>query len=120
MARKIRLSVDSLTLGDLILFEDACGGDLMTALTPVVVRDENGKAVPDPDDPKGRPLKQIKVNARSMVGLVYVALHKEDPTLTIEQVKALSLDELDFDLEDVEESTPDPTEPSENEPEPSD
>lgn len=106
--RKVHLDMDSITLGDLEAFEDAVGGDLMQALTPVIVRDAKGKAVPDPDDPKHRPLKQVNVSAKTMVGLVWIALRKETPDITLAEIKAMPLSELDFDL-DAEK--PDPTEP---------
>lgn len=107
--RTIRLDMNELTLGDLELFEDAVGGNLMEALTPQIVRDANGKPVPDPDDPKGHPLKRIAVSAKTMVGLVYIALRKDDPTITLEQAKAIPLNDLDFDIENAE-GEPDPTE----------
>lgn len=123
MPRKISLDIDALTLGDLELFEDACGGDLMTALTPEVVRDpKTGKPVPDPDDPKHRPLMAVKMTAKTMLGLVYVSLKREDPDMTVAQVRAMPLNELDFSLEGFSDgdSEPDPTEQPEPEGEQSD
>lgn len=107
--RKIRLDMDSLTLGDLEAFEEVVGGDLMAALAPQIVRDENGRPIPDFKDPKHRPLKEVKVSAKNMVGLVWIALRKDEPDLTLAQVKAMPLSNLDFDLEGVE--SPDPPEP---------
>ena len=107
--RKIRLDMDSLTLGDLEAFEEVVGGDLMAALAPQIVRDENGRPVPDFKDPKHRPLKEVKVSAKNMTGLVWIALRKDDPDLTLAQVKAIPLNNLDFDLAGAE--GPDPIEP---------
>lgn len=106
--QKIRLGMDDLTLGDLEAFEEACGGDLMEALTPVIVRDENGRPVKDPDDDKGRPLKQIKVNAKTMVGLVYVAMRKQNEDITLAEVKRIPLSQLDFDVDTAGDAEEDP------------
>lgn len=112
--RKVHLNVDELTLGDLELFEEACGGDLMDALTPVIVRDENGRPVPDPDDPKGRPLQQVRVTAKTMVGLIYLTFKKEDENITLADVKKIPLSELDFTLDGLsDDADPTPT-PDEN------
>ena len=108
--RKIRLDMDSLTLGDLEAFEEVVGGDLMAALAPQIVRDENGRPVPDFKDPKHRPLKEVKVSAKNMTGLVWIALRKDDPDLTLAQVKAIPLNNLDFDLAGAE-GPDNPTEP---------
>lgn len=112
--RKISLDMDGLTLGDLEAFEEAVGGDLMKALTPTLVRDENGRPVPDFKDPKHRPLKEIKVNAKTMVGLVWIALRKDEPELTLAEVKAMPLSSLEFDLEGADASDPTPS-PEESE-----
>lgn len=115
---KVSLDMDTLTLGDLELFEEACGGNLLEAIAPKVVRDpETGKPVKDPDDPKGRPLTAMQVDARTMVALVYVALKKTNPDMSLAEAKAIPLSRLDFEMENVpvgDES--DPTESPENEP----
>src|SRR5438093_651819 len=57
--RKITIKMDGLTLGDMIAFEDVTGQDITETLAPRVVKDpKTGKAVADPDDPKGRPLME--------------------------------------------------------------
>lgn len=96
--RKINLSMDDITLGDLEAFEEACGGDLMEALTPQVVTDADGRPVKDPDDPKGHPLRAIKVNARTMIGLVYVAMRRDNESITLAEVKRIPLTQLDFNV----------------------
>lgn len=110
MPHKISLDMDTLTLGDLEAFEEAIGGDLMEILTPQIVRDEKGHPVPDFKDPKHRPLKQVKVNAKAMVGLVWIALRKTAPDLTLAEVRAMPLTSLEFDLEgaDAKDPTPPP------------
>lgn len=113
--KKLRLSMDELTLGDMEAFEDATGKDIMEVLKPRPVIDEvTGRPVKDPDDPKGRPLMQAQVTAKAFVGLVYLALRRDNPDLTVAEVKALKLSEIDFDLEQSAE--PDPTEVSDETP----
>jgi len=45
-----------------------------------------------------------------MTGLVWIALRKDDPDLTLAQVKAIPLNNLDFDLAGAE-GPDNPTEP---------
>jgi hypothetical protein len=105
MANKLKLSMDDLTLGDMELFEDATGQDILEALKPRPVIDETtGRPVKDPDDPKGRPLMEARVTSRVFVGLVYIALHRDNPEITLAEVKALPLKEIDLDLEESEEN----------------
>lgn len=117
MANKLKLSMDDLTLGDMELFEDATGQDILEALKPRPVIDETtGMPVKDPDDPKGRPLMEARVTSRVFVGLVYIALHRENPAITLAEVKALPLKEIDLDLEESADENPteaEPTPPSE-------
>lgn len=103
---KVSLNLDTMTLGDMEAFEDATGKTVDELLSPKPVLDENGRKVPDPDDPKGRPLMEIKMSMKALVGLAYVALRKENPDITIQQVRDMPLDDFDFD---VEEGEADPT-----------
>jgi hypothetical protein len=101
MAEKLKLSMDDLTLGDMELFEEATGQDILEALKPrPVIDDTTGKPVKDPDDPKGRPLMEARVTARVFVGLVYIALRRNNPALTLAEVKAMPLSSIDLDLEE--------------------
>lgn len=114
--RTLKISMDDLTLGDMELFEDATGQDIMEVLKPKQVIDEStGRPVKDPDDPKGRPLMQAQVTAKAFVGLVYLSLHKDDPSLTVADVKAMKLSDIEFDIEASEESGVDPTQPEADE-----
>lgn len=114
---KLRLSMDDLTLGDMELFEEATGRDIMEALKPRPVIDEaTGRPVKDPDDPKGRPLMAAQVTAKAFVGLVYLALRRDDPNLTVADVKSMRLSDIDFDLDQGADAEPDPTGESADEP----
>jgi hypothetical protein len=111
---KLRLSVDDLSLGDMEAFEDATGKDIMEVLKPVpVIDEETGRPLKDPDDPKGRPLMQAKVTTKAFVGLVYLALRRENPDLTIDDVRQMKLSAIDFDIDDgTATETLDPTDES--------
>lgn len=102
--RKIRIDLDTMSLGDLEAFEDATGLTVDDVFGREFVLDETGRKVPDPDDEKGRPLtKPKKLGIRAMIGLIYVVLKREDPTMTPAKVRALGLDE--FEIEDDEDPT---------------
>lgn len=102
MADKLKVSVnmDDLTFGELEEFENVTGMVMSDAVREEVVRDSDGRPVPDPDDPRGRPLKVVKMSAKAMVGMVYLALHKDDETVTIESVRKLRLSDVDFDMQE--------------------
>lgn len=111
MGTKLKLSMDDLTLGDMELFEDATGKDMMDVLKPrPVIDEETGRPMKDPDDPKGRPLMAAQVTSKAFIGLVFIAMRRENPDLTIADVKAMTLSSIDFDIEQpTEASEVDPT-----------
>lgn len=114
MTTKLRLSMDDLTLGEMELFEEATGKDIMEVLKPKpVIDDETGRPKKDPNDPKGRPLMEAQVTSKAFIGLVYIALRRDNPALTIAEVKAMPLNSIDFDIEQsTEDATAvDPTQP---------
>lgn len=113
---RLRLSMDDLTLGDMELFEEATGRDIMDVLKPRPVLDEvTGRPVPDPNDDKGRPLLQAQVTSKAFVGLVFLALRKDNPNLTIEEVKAMRISDIDFDIDQGPDAEADPTDESADE-----
>ena len=95
---KISMNMDDLTFGDLELFEDVTGLVMSDAVRTEIVRDKTGRAVPDPDDPKGRPLKETKMSAKAMMGMVYLSLLREDPDTTFESVRKLKLSDVELEL----------------------
>jgi hypothetical protein len=101
MADKLRLSMDDLTLGEMELFEEATGQDILEALKPKPVIDEaTGRPKKDPNDKKGRPLMEAQVTSKVFVGLVYIALRRDNPDLTLAEVKSMPLKDIDFDIEE--------------------
>ena len=100
MAEKLKISMnmDDLTFGDLEEFESVTGLVMSDAVRTEIVRDSNGRAVPDPEDPKGRPLKETKMSAKAMLGLVYLSMKHDDPTVTIDSVRNIKLSDVDLQL----------------------
>lgn len=101
---KIQLNMDDMTFGDMELFEDVTGLVMSDAIKTEIVRDSDGRAVPDPDDPRGRPLKETKMSAKAMMGMVFISMHRDNSDLTFNDIRKLKMSDIDFDLvEDVEE-----------------
>lgn len=97
--QKITLNMDDLTFGEMEDFEEVTGLVMSDAVRSEIVRDpKTGRAVPDPDDPKGRPLKESKMSARAMIGLVFVALRRDNPDITFDEVKRMKMSDVDFDM----------------------
>lgn len=111
---KVSLDMDDLTFGELELFEDVTGMVLSDAYKTEIVRDpKTGLPVPDPDDEKGRPLKEVKTSAKAMMGMVFLALRRQKPDLTFDDVRALRMSDVDFGVQEGEEHELDPTPPTE-------
>lgn len=100
--RKITLNLDNMTLGDMEDFEDATGKTVEELLGSEPVLDENGRKVADPDDPKGRPLMKTKVSMRAMVGLIYISLKKDNPSITPADVRAMPINDFEFEEDPTE------------------
>lgn len=108
--KKIAVNMDELTFGELEIFEDVTGLVMSEAIKTVEVRDSKGHKVPDPDDPKGRPLTETKMSVKAMMGMVYLALRRENPDVTFESVRGMKLSDIDFELtENDEEGKETPT-----------
>lgn len=101
---KISMNMDDMTFGDMEIFENVTGLVMSDAIRTDIVRDPSGRAVPDPDDPKGRPLKETKMSVKAMMGMVYISMLRDNPELTFADVRKIKMADIDFDLvEDVEE-----------------
>lgn len=98
---KISMSMDDLTFGEMELFEDATGLVMSEAIKTEIVRDpKTGMPVPDPDDPKGRPLKEVKMGVRALMGMVYISMKRDDPSVTFEQVRSIKLSDVDMEIKE--------------------
>lgn len=98
---KAKLDMDDLTFADMEDFENATGVSMSDAVKTEIVRDPiTKKPVPDPKDEKGRPLRAVKMSARAMNGMLWLALRKDNPALTFEEVRRMKMSEVDFEVED--------------------
>lgn len=102
--KKISMNMDDLTFGELELFEDVTGLVMSEAVKTEIVRDKDGRPVPDPDDPKHGPLRETRMGVKAMMGMVYISMKRDDPDVTFEQVRELKLSDVELDLsENVDE-----------------
>lgn len=109
--KKISMNMDELTFGEMEMFETVTGLIMSEAIKTEIVRDKDGRPVPDPDDPRGRPLKETRMGVKAMMGMVYISMHRENPDVTFEDVRKIKISDVDLDLtEDVEEGKEEPTE----------
>lgn len=114
--QKIKLSVnlDKMKFGELELFEEVTGRTLddLVRMKPVI-DDVTGKYVPDPDDPKGRPLMQAEMTSKALMAMVLIAMRREDKSVTLDDVREMGMDDVDMGVEvnadpkaESDESTP--------------
>lgn len=108
MAEKIDINFneDDLTLGDMEDFENIAGQSLLDALAPKAIIGPDGRPVRDED---GRPLSEVQVTAKALIGLVYITLRRDDPTFTVAQARNIKVGSLNLGGEDdpaLDESVP--------------
>lgn len=92
------MNMDNLTFRELETFEDVTGLVMSDAIKTEFVRDKNGNKVADPDDPKGRALTETKMGVRAMMGMIYLSLRRENPDVTWETVRDMTLSDIDFEM----------------------
>lgn len=104
--KKVSLDQAKLSLGEMIMIEDITGRPMADELEPQPVIDPaTGRKIPDPDDPKGRPLMKTPTpSARTISALLFVQLRRDDPSLTYQDV--LEMDPSDIEYEGDEEENP--------------
>lgn len=97
--KKIVIQEEKFTFGDMVDFEDATGLAFMDAFRQEFVLDENGRKVPDPEN-KGRPMLRATVSSmRALVGMIWLVMRVDDPSLTMQDMLKLKLSEFDLELE---------------------
>lgn len=101
---KVSLDMDTLTFEELEEFEDRTGMVMSDAIRTVIVRDKDNRPIPDPDDPKGRPLKEVKMSARAMRCLVYLTMKRENPELQYADTLKMTMNDVDFDVMERDDS----------------
>jgi hypothetical protein len=96
---KVSMNMDDLTFGELEVFENVTGLVMSEAVKTVIVVDPNtGRPVPDPEDPKGRPLKETRMSVKAMMGMVYISMLRQDPTTQFEDIKKLKLSDIEMEV----------------------
>lgn len=95
---KITINANKLTLGDLDDFESVVGKSFSKAVREVSIVDDDGNVV---RDQKGRPLKEVDMSAKAMVALVWISQRKKDPAFTLDDARAVSLDDIESEEEDT-------------------
>lgn len=111
MAEKLVVDPNSMTIGDLEDFEDACGMSMDKAFKSVVVRDEEGNVVYDEPDAKGirRPKTEVQVSAKVLKTLVWIVKRADNPEFTLDDARSVKISELELTGTDEDEQS-DPTE----------
>lgn len=97
---KVSMDMDDLTFGELEDFEVATGLVMSEAVRSDIVRDKEGRPVPDPDDEKGRPLREVKMGVKAMMGMVYLALKRTNPETSFEDIRQMKMSEVDFEVQE--------------------
>lgn len=99
---------NDLTIGDLEDFEDLTGSTFEEAFKAVPVRDDEGNIE---KDSKGKPVKAMKVAAKTLKALVFIIYRKDDPDFTVEMARNVKITALNMtggDDADPEEPAVDP------------
>ena len=104
--RKITIRQDDFSLGELVELEDMTGKTMDQLFKTVFVTDDEGRRVPDPDDPKGRPLTITRVPMKAMAALLLIVDRRDNPALTMEDVLTYKFGDIDLGVEDEEDADP--------------
>jgi hypothetical protein len=83
---------NSLTFGDLEEFESLVGQPLQRALAPKPVMDDETGEIKR--DEKGRPVKEVQPSARAILAIVWLVKRKNEPGLTLDDVRQIRVTEL--------------------------
>lgn len=100
---KVRLVIDEddFTIGDLEDFEEITGKSLESVLAGEVAVDEEGNKK---FDEKGRPVKEMKVDAKTLKALVFIIMRRDNPKFTVEDARNVKLSSIEY----ADASEPDP------------
>lgn len=82
---------DEWSFGDLETFEELTGLTLEEAFRATPVRDANGDVE---KDNRGRPVKGLRLGAKTMLAIVFIAKRQEDPEFTLEDARKVKFGEL--------------------------
>ncbi len=95
--RKIKFNQDTMTLGDYEQFEELTGMAFSDAVRTMIVRDEKGIPVPDPEN-GGRPLQEVKMSMKALIALLFVTERKVDPSITMDAIREMPITEIEFEV----------------------
>lgn len=96
---KVSMNMDDLTFGELEVFENVTGLVMSEAVRTVIVTDPaTGRPLPDPEDPKGRPLKETRMSVKAMMGMVYIAMLRENPDVSFNEVRSLKMSDIEMEV----------------------
>lgn len=87
---------DEWTFEDLETFEEVTGLTLDEALRPGSFRDGNGHLV---KDSKGRPVKSLRLSAKTLMAITLIEKRKLDPDYTLAQAKKEKFESLSLESE---------------------
>lgn len=93
MSDKLKIDLDSLTIGDMEDFEDIVGIPMDKAMSPQVVLMPNGE--PERDE-KGRPVKEMRLGPTVLKALVYIIKRAENPEYTLADARNVRITMLDL------------------------
>lgn len=97
--QKVSMNMDDLTFGELETFENVTGMVMSEAVRTVIVTDPNtGRPIADPEDPKGRPLKETRMSVKAMMGMVYISMLRDNPQATFEEVRNIKMSDIEMEV----------------------
>lgn len=103
---KLVFDENRLTIGDMEDFETATGVELTEALKPVALTDGDGNPVRD--EKTGRPEMAVKVTAKTLKGLVWIANRHENPDFSLDDARNTRVTDLEIIRADDEDGEADP------------
>lgn len=87
----LKFNPDGWTLGDLEDFESITGLSLEEAFRAAAVKDGSGQVE---KDNRGRPVKAVKMTAKTMMAIVLIEKRHDDETFTLDDAKKFKVSEL--------------------------
>lgn len=91
MSEAIKFDPNEWTMGDLETFEDMTGLTLEEAFRPSNIKDASGEVE---KDNRGRPVKGMRMSAKTMLAIVFIQKRAEDPEFTLDDARKVKFSEL--------------------------
>ena len=90
----ITFDTDQWDFADLEDFEEITGLSLDEAFSPTPLRDARGEVI---RDPKNRPVKGLRLNAKTMLAIVFIEKRKQNPEFTLDDARRVKFTEFSLD-----------------------